>query len=1227
MSTALSKAAPLKAEIRLAQAVSQFEAELASDQKAAFRSQRSQAYQAPPTAQDVMSFTAKIDRETKNKSGGGRCFGPRLTNVLQAVQQFAALGDVVFGGSQNIIACGVWTLVRMSLLSLVNYSSYMDKLSTLLMVAGRSAPRYQKMALLYTRSRILRTSLSEYFIVIVQLCHHMLKTANRTKIGQMVSSLSDSALKSYETDLIRWASAVKEEADLLLSENIDDQGTRVKLLLKLSESEAYRQKLKIHCQILDSFSKYDYETTWKELRKVGNTGLLRATPKYASWKSELSSSTLLWRGKLGAGKSVLMANIVDDLNLHVAGSSVPVAYFFCRHDIAESLKARTVIGSFTRQILRPFPDLGTQDTIGETIPIPDCDRILSVLRTTLPSSFGAYFVLDGLDECPEKERFTILAQLRTLQQIFGLLVCLSSRSDASSAPWLVPSMTINSQMVTISDDNPDISCFIRSQLEYSIKTGALKVGDPAIVFEIEDALLQGSQGMFLWVALQIEALYISKTDDAIRKALEDLPADLPETFNRIIQRSGEAGSEYRIRIFKLIVAAFRPLTVDETREALSVVPGVTTWNPAHVINDVYSALACCGSLISIDEEALTVKLIHHSVRQFLLGQFSSSQAAFFNADCAHQAMGEINITYLNYGVFDTSLSTTVIPDIAAGGSPSRIVGSMDTIGLVQSLALKYLRSRKQPAYNMGMPLAEAAMKHPARNIDRLFFYDYAKLHWLDHVMFVPVTRQVTDELVKVINLHPSSEYIGHCPNGERSLLCWASKFGYEEILRALLDTGASPEIRNDFDMTPLYLAVSAGHLDIVKTLIDRGADVDFKSKNGMTPLMVAIRMQNQSMVSLLLSHGAKPHSVSNHEESQQLPNILPSSIQRMIHDLLSAGFEVYGNFFRRELPLVLAITAENSALIEILLSYGAKMGQSVVETDFNALEFAIFFCEHTTAFDTLMAKGAGFNPSSLSLAIKNRNLDMVKKFMKHMAMVGESLLEPENDEGNKPLRLAIWHHHVDIVDILIKHGAELNPPEGSEDPSPLMEAILAGDKQIMGLLIKRGADVNFRDSRGRTPLSLAVERGDLGIMDSLTSSRDFDPTKINCYDEEAPPLVTSRLRNADVISELLKLGASPDIMDVAGYTPLRHAIEASNPTVVKLLLEHGANPNLKTVNTPVVTPLGQAIFAGSFEIVKLLVAHGVRAGPIADTWSRSASQLAAINGHAKIAHYLEEHGL
>lgn len=532
ISAALEKARPLKVELRLAQAVSQFEAELPADQKAAFRAQRSHSCRSPPTIHDVMRLTAEIDSVTSTRVGGHRCFGPRFTNVLQAVQQFAALGDVVVGGSQNIIACGVWSLVRMTLLSLVNRSSHLDRLSTLLMVVGRSAPRYQRMALLYANSRTLQSHLSEYFIVVVRLCHHLLKLSSQSLLTQLVSFLSDAEMKTYESELDLWATAIKEEADVLMGESINAQSSRMKTLLKLSVSESHRQKLRAHLRFLDACSTYDHEAAWKEARKLGNTTLFSSSQEYTRWRSQTRSSTMLCRGKLGSGKSVLLANLVNDLNLYVPTDEVPVAFFFSRHDISESRKARSVIGSLARQLLRSAVHQDVGRLANETALALDSDEIVGILKRALPSHFRAYFVLDGLDECDEKERDTILEHLQTLQCTFTLLVCVSFRSGTEAGPEPVSGLLAGALLFKIPEDNPDIERFIIEELQGCVASGKLVVGNPAIVLEIRDALLRGAQGMFLWVALQIGSLCDAKTDQSIRETLADLPRDLAETFSR-----------------------------------------------------------------------------------------------------------------------------------------------------------------------------------------------------------------------------------------------------------------------------------------------------------------------------------------------------------------------------------------------------------------------------------------------------------------------------------------------------------------------------------------------------------------------------------------------------------------------------------------------------------------------------------------------------------------------
>jgi hypothetical protein len=114
MSKALASASRLKPQIRLSQAIAEFQADLTIDQKAEFDNHTARMCRAPPSTNDVMYLTAEIDQQLSRKHR--RCLGTRTTSFLQSVQQFAGLGDILVGGSQNLIACGVWTLVRMSLL-------------------------------------------------------------------------------------------------------------------------------------------------------------------------------------------------------------------------------------------------------------------------------------------------------------------------------------------------------------------------------------------------------------------------------------------------------------------------------------------------------------------------------------------------------------------------------------------------------------------------------------------------------------------------------------------------------------------------------------------------------------------------------------------------------------------------------------------------------------------------------------------------------------------------------------------------------------------------------------------------------------------------------------------------------------------------------------------------------------------------------------------------------
>lgn len=366
------------------------------------------------------------------------------------------------------------------------------------MAIGRSSPRYQGLARLYSNPDRIRKYLAEHFILIVNICHQFLSFSQKSVLGQLTSSITDAYLRQAEAKLDEWVLNIKEEVEFLNTKVLVNDAQEVSKLRSLVDlgyhSRMHQRNIKKRLKWLDACTTYDYETAWKQARKCGNATIFAENEQYQDWKSCLwpTSATLVVSGKLGAGKTVLTANIVDDLNL-TCGESV--AYFFCRHGNMYSCQARTALGSLCCQLLQSHLADDTMDQLlSEDVKSLSYNDLVTRAKAILAHETLFFFVLDGLDDCDDIERRQITTTLHQLQKdsVLYLLISLRSRPDDVESNYRNLRPHINFK---IRENSPDIGSFINSELTAWVEAGELVLGNPGIILEIREALCSSTQGM------------------------------------------------------------------------------------------------------------------------------------------------------------------------------------------------------------------------------------------------------------------------------------------------------------------------------------------------------------------------------------------------------------------------------------------------------------------------------------------------------------------------------------------------------------------------------------------------------------------------------------------------------------------------------------------------------------------------------------------------------------
>ena len=275
--------------------------------------------------------------------------------------------------------------------------------------------------------------------------------------------------------------------------------------------------------------------------------------------------------------------------------------------------------------------------------------------------------------------------------------------------------------------------------------------------------------------------------------------------------------------------------------------------------------------------------------------------------------------------------------------------------------------------------------------------------------------------------------------------------------------------------------------------------------------------------------------------------------------------------------------------------------------------------------------------------------------------------------GKTPLHYAANGGHKRMVDLLLGRGADVNAKDGA-DRTALQLALERNYPAVAETLLAAKADANASDIDGNTPLTAAVKNdnyklaaamlalganpnlqnkilpgqpgqlqgsGDLyGTALHLAAARNnaamvallltnHADVKVRNIADWTPLDVAASAGATEVASQLIAAGADVNaagpVNSTGGATPLLRATGNDHSETVKLLLEHGANPDAAYITGAGSTPLMLAAGQGNTEIAGLLVAHGARMD-LKDNEHNTALYRAVNRGNVKVVQLLLAHG-
>ncbi|KAF2787093.1 ankyrin [Melanomma pulvis-pyrius CBS 109.77] len=892
-----------------------------------------------------------------------------------------------------------------------------------------------------------------------------------------------------------------------------------------------------HFLVLDWLTSFDYQSRHHELSRVRapHTGAwFLESNAFKSWLghpspgSKIRPSNVLWcHGVPGSGKSVLMATAINHVLTEVSRDpTIGLAYFY--FDYKTKASSRDIISCLLKQLcahqrqiprsLQQLYDRYREDEVSgswETLKAkkgPETGELFAALLDIASEFKRTLLCIDGLDECAPEYQDSLLEVIRRIMKSKCRLL-VSSRDQRiyqdlfQGKPNLhveAASDDVKAYVGLVLSNHPELRDMVDQQLE----------------IRIAKCLSEKADGLFLFVYLSMQGLLEQTSVSELKNALEEMPANLDDVYNDILQRirdQSSSKSRLAMRIFMWLSYCEQPLTVAELQHAIAV-------DPIRDADDIDPDRIPPARFFEDDRHL--VLLAHASLSQYL-SNLKQSLFPLGPKDLAYSLL-----TYLHYAEFATGpCKDSATLKLRLKRYPLAYWQGRVPKGIMEFLSNPLKRAAfVQIMYVSNTQAPESYREFPAE-VSGL------------HLMILqdddgPSCAQMTDSWGRT-PLH-SAKLLAHgspvdaLDKDGRTAVHLAAKSGNVPIVLKLLSKGADPARLDKLGKSAFDYAAAENHPHVISELLHHSPDGIFSEGNALLAaataghsgiveaLLMAAKLGFEEIVKILLERGTYLNSRDS-DSMTALHYASAAGRTSMVKLLLANGSNVTARDREGRTALFLAAEREYGAEIEARNDEGKT---------------ALFECAekgNVAGVDFLLRRGATVSSSSSTESTASgevqENALQIAAYNGHEAVV-RVLLEKYPDFQGTTMRTTLSYAaaggQVGVALLLLDAGVDVDvQDEGYESRTALTYAVEAGKLDMAKFLLDQGARVNSRSASQRTPLFWAIWGG-----------------------------------HVEAIRVLLDYGADVNSLDDSHLSPLLYAVQHGHALAVKCLLERGADQSI-----------------------------------------------------------------